>query len=92
MPDESKRVLVVKLRTRDGGHVIRYAEVDAQDYDRWSHYFNRRDFESMKREAPKVLRMQITAEEANRRMNNDPSVQEAIIFGMGHVFADEVLP
>ena len=50
--DRSTRVLIVKLRTRDGGHVIKYAEVDADDYNRWSDYYNRSDYESMKREAP----------------------------------------
>jgi hypothetical protein len=59
MPEQPyKKVLVVKLRTRDGGHVIKYAEVTDEDYDRWADYAYRRDYESMKREAPKVLRMQ----------------------------------
>ena len=90
--DGGRRVLLVRLRVRGGGYVVKYAEVSVEDYERWVGYHRRNDSASMRAEAAKVLRMHITAEAANRRINDMPGLQELLIFSMGDVYADEVMP
>jgi hypothetical protein len=90
---ESKFIVAVKIYQRNGGDILQYADVDAETFRRWETWFFQRDYASMKHEAPRVLRMQLTADEADRRINSGTDPAEVLICSLGPTtYADEVLP
>lgn len=89
----SKFILAVTIHQRKGGYILRYAEVDAETFHRWEIWFFQRDYTSMKNEAPRVLRMQLTPEEAEKRMDAGTEPAEYLSCSLGPTtYVDEVLP
>ena len=94
--DGKKSVLYIVINKRDGGHINKYAEVDAETFNRWNKWSERQDYANMKTEAPKVLRMSLSVEDAEKHMAELRKVTpkfNVLVCNLGpFTFLDEVLP
>jgi hypothetical protein len=81
--------IIMTLRSKKGGSVTRYAEVDEEIYRRWEGYWPK-DEASMTREAPKILRM-VISEDKFKEIDTYDNLS-CLNISMPFVFDEDVQP